>query len=51
MDDLGEIMVIGAILWFLFDDDRLKKWPFMLGLFVLGALLYFTDRALNRLRR
>lgn len=47
MDDLGEIMVFGGIIWFIFDDDRLKKWPFMLGLVVVGAVLYFIDRALS----
>lgn len=51
MDDFGELMVFGAIAWFFFDDDRLKKWPFMAGLFVLGAALYFIDRVLKRPRR
>lgn len=51
MGDFGEIMVLGGLVWFLFDDDRLKKWPFMLGLIALGATLYFIDLALRRQSR
>lgn len=53
MDDLGELMVLGGLFWFLFDDDRLKldTWPFILGLIIVGASLYFIDRALSRQRR
>lgn len=49
MDDLGEIMVIAALIWFAWDDARLERWPYMAGLFALGAVLYFIDRALKRL--
>lgn len=47
MDDLGELMVLVAVAWF-FCGDASEVWPYCLGLFILGAAMYFLDRAINR---
>lgn len=47
MDEIGEVLVVGAILWFLFDDDRLTRWPFMLGVLAVGLVLYCLGRVLD----
>ncbi len=51
MDDIGELLVIGGLLWFVcaYGDDWF--WAFSLGMIVIGATLYFIDRAISRPRR
>lgn len=51
MDELGEIMAAVAVIWFVCDGDRAQTWPYCLGVFILGAALYFMDRAISRPRR
>lgn len=47
MDDLGEILALGGIIWFIFSDHKPEVWPYCLAMVVIGAALYFIDRALK----
>lgn len=50
MDEIGELMVVAGLATLVCGDYK-KIWPWSLGLVVLGAALYFIDRAIKRPRR
>lgn len=50
MDDIGELLVIGGILWFICGSGDDWVWAYALGMVILGATLYFIDRHMSRSR-
>lgn len=47
MDEIGELMVIAGLILIACGDAK-EAWPYSLGLVVIGAVLYFVDRAISR---
>lgn len=50
VDDLGELLVIGGIILFVCNGEIAWNWAYALGMVIVGATLYFIDRAIKRAR-
>ena len=46
MDDLGELLVLIGIALLVCGDIE-KSWPYALAIIIVGAGLYFLDRAIS----